>query len=898
LLIGFLGVAWVQNAQGFQFDEEDKKKAILEREKKAFDALMRKAEDEYRIFFKRPENVPQFWAAIKFELDVGKFDLAALHLKEMLALPADKADPDILKILDRESLSTFTRLQTVRLWSIHEPYQVEAAKNVQTLLERVKKTLEDHLSNPKRIAFFIENLSAKTREEREFAKAELNRSKERAVPYLVDSLRLFAGKPQGDRIMDYMVEMDEDMITPMLEIFKVPFPEPGDAKDRALRENDARDPTIRLALMDVLQKRNDIRRAKGFGDDARVVPYLWHIAGGDARSRLPYSPLVRDKAKDLLIYFLRAERDRLPRGEVALTALAERYYQKKREPGSRSSVPLWRWNSVTLASKPIVLTPEQAREVFTLRYAKEALDLAPTHQPAQLVLLSMQMDSLYRPDLGKFLLDRPVPEWKGMEDLLARVDLDLLTRTLEKAMNENATPVILGSLRALGRRGDAMAAKVVPSGPPRGVVRALDFPDRRVQWAALQAILNMPAAPPPVIRTRVLEQIKRQLLTDAQPRALAIGIPDASIPGLRAALKEMGYLGIMERDFKAGFKRLQESAEYDLVILHGNLGAGELPYYVNQLRADVDQGVMPVVVLARMVKADAITKDMEEKERLAGIFIIEGRIFNELLKKKMIIEITEKDLIERAKLYEAEDAYFAKEKDRRLKEFEETLGLSIARRRMAAGKAAAEKLERALSRQKNVTIIPEMHLGLADAFKKEVEGVLDDAYGVRMTKEERSWFQKQALGYLWYMSKGEIAGYQLASARESLIDLLRTKTTPPEQVQLTLEILGRIPGTDVQQNLAAVTLDPARDKLRIPAAMELNHHIKKYGVLLPREQLKAIKAAHGNPAEDVTLRGQYALILGAMGPSPRLTGERLFEFRPPLVAPPAPPEEKKDKKGE
>ena len=61
-----------------------------------------------------------------------------------------------------------------------------------------------------------------------FAKeAELNRSKERAVPYLVDSLRLFAGKPQGDRIMDYMVEMNEDMVTPMLEIFKVPFPEPG-----------------------------------------------------------------------------------------------------------------------------------------------------------------------------------------------------------------------------------------------------------------------------------------------------------------------------------------------------------------------------------------------------------------------------------------------------------------------------------------------------------------------------------------------------------------------------------------------------------------------------------------------------------------------------------------------
>ena len=43
-------------------------------------SLLDKAEEEYRTYFKRPESTIDFWVAIKFEIAVGKFDLAALHL--------------------------------------------------------------------------------------------------------------------------------------------------------------------------------------------------------------------------------------------------------------------------------------------------------------------------------------------------------------------------------------------------------------------------------------------------------------------------------------------------------------------------------------------------------------------------------------------------------------------------------------------------------------------------------------------------------------------------------------------------------------------------------------------------------------------------------------------------
>src|SRR4051794_35579251 len=70
-------VGWLSLSARAPAQDEDKEKADL----KATRILLDKAEDEYRTFFKRPETTFEFWAAIKFEIDVGKFDLAALHLR-------------------------------------------------------------------------------------------------------------------------------------------------------------------------------------------------------------------------------------------------------------------------------------------------------------------------------------------------------------------------------------------------------------------------------------------------------------------------------------------------------------------------------------------------------------------------------------------------------------------------------------------------------------------------------------------------------------------------------------------------------------------------------------------------------------------------------------------------
>src|ERR1700730_11758017 len=72
--------------------------------------VMEKAQEEYRTFFKEPKNALEYWAALSFEVQVGKFDVAAYHLEKLLKQPDKERDEDLLKIEDVEGMNTFLRL--------------------------------------------------------------------------------------------------------------------------------------------------------------------------------------------------------------------------------------------------------------------------------------------------------------------------------------------------------------------------------------------------------------------------------------------------------------------------------------------------------------------------------------------------------------------------------------------------------------------------------------------------------------------------------------------------------------------------------------------------------------------------------------------------------------------
>jgi CheY-like chemotaxis protein len=750
--------------------------------------LLEKAQDEYRTFIRRPDTVIEYWAAMKFEIQLGKFDLAALHLKQLLAKePAEKANRELFKIEAAEGLSTFLNLRKIKKWSDFPEFDKEAKENVEKLIDRVIEATRQALSDPERINKFIKRLDAPTPEERAFAFDQLYRSKAQAVPYLIDALRANSDNSLGVRIQHALLRLDSSVVPAFLEALRA-----VDAKDAGSEV------PLRMTLLDVVQKRAD----------KRAIPYLWHLSAWEK-----YPPLVRGKARQVLAKLTATDPQYLPPSYLALTQLAQDYYHHRVRFPAGQPIRVWPWDGQKIETKPVDLTPHQAEEFFGLRYARQALQLDKAYRPAQVAFLSLSIERALEPKLDQAALE-PLPA--NLQNLLVRIDPELLMRVLEHALDDHNVPVILGSVAALGERGEFRAARLNSGGQPRGLVRALYYPDRRVQLAAALAMLKMPTAETPVAADRVVNIFRRLLAGDAVPKALVAYAAMDRAAEVRKGVKAAGYDAVLVGDVKQAFEKLHESADYDLVVLARGLPPGQMPFVLNQLRSDFDAGELPVFLIA--------SKD------------------------------TEDDLARIAKKY------------------------------------------------RHVHVLPEGYLPMGDEMKKAVDEAVTADVRAKLTPEERKQFARVALDKLWRMARGEIRGYDVRPAQDALLAAVRSPE--PDVALQALEAYGRIPGRPVQARLASLLADPTKPKLRVPAGMELNRHIQKYGLLLDprtdRKLVKDLRDAYETTKGDPDLRGQIAVALGVLRPELPRTGEQLIEFDPfaqPAAAPMPKEKEKKEKEG-
>ena len=104
----------------------------------AFAGLAARAQDP-RI--EPPRTPAEFWNAVEFELDTGKFDVAAQYLKAFLA--ANPTEQDYLAIEKERGMAAFLRLRTVIQWSADKPTDDEARKNAELVIEKASAAIDE-----------------------------------------------------------------------------------------------------------------------------------------------------------------------------------------------------------------------------------------------------------------------------------------------------------------------------------------------------------------------------------------------------------------------------------------------------------------------------------------------------------------------------------------------------------------------------------------------------------------------------------------------------------------------------------------------------------------------------------------------------------------------------------
>jgi CheY-like chemotaxis protein len=196
-----------------------------------------------------------------------------------------------------------------------------------------------------------------------------------------------------------------------------------------------------------------------------------------------------------------------------------------------------------------------------------------------------------------------------------------------------------------------------------------------------------------------------------------------------------------------------------------------------------------------------------------------------------------------------------------------------------------EALRRLWMRSATVTIAPEALLAPAnrDGLARLLTSRLSDSAHPPLTPPELKAGAELAVALLAHLAKGEPQGYDIAPAATALIAALRQpdQLVPERQIDAA-EAVSHLRGTDPQAALADVVLDAKRkNAVRVAAAADLIRHIQTYGPLLARAHVQALTALDQEPKIDPILKAQLALVLGSLHPSPRLSGERLLQYRPP-----------------
>jgi hypothetical protein len=267
-------------------------------------------------------------------------------------------------------------------------------------------------------------------------------------------------------------------------------------------------------------------------------------------------------------------------------------------------VKVWTWDALTNNVLPNDISVAQAEEYFAVRNLRWAVERDPNYEPAQRLLLGFVTERAV--ERGRFMPpDKANP---AAYTLLAAAPSPLLIDLLDEAIREKRTALAFGVAHALGDRAERAAVEptVQPGGDarPAVLVRALDYPDDRVQLAAAVALLKVPAARPSGAYARVVEVLRRALAADpgntpAETKGKAVVVDPSPLRSGRMAgfLRDIGYAVEVARSNRDLIRRVHRAADVDLFVIDRHAANPELRDTLVTMTADA-AGRKPVLVVA------------------------------------------------------------------------------------------------------------------------------------------------------------------------------------------------------------------------------------------------------------------------------------------------------------
>ncbi len=838
-------------------------------------------------FARIPTTVPEFYAAIDYEIETNNLGLAGRLIALLLA--SNPSDVDLAKLGKDAPLSRIIAYRRFTKWDDNPTLNSQYQKSLEDWIKRTSAAYHKSLKDPERMRIILDSLEG---DNRDFAHGvgKLGEMGALAGPALIDVMLQIPDTKDRIAILRALRKLGVETIPPMVAGLGV------------------KDDLLVIELIGILVDKKA----------TQAVPELWVLAGSAT------NPGIRSLAFKAIGQITHTELSRLESPGTALTNLAKDNYNQKIVYPNPAKVDIWRFDQKSgkiVQGIPGIEFPNatQVEEFLGQRFANVALTLDSSNREAQKIILSLIIDKGMA-KIKETELSRPLGFTNPkLADFLDSADPTVLLDLLDQALVNRKTLEILALVKAIGQQTEPRASQPWFARKPL-LLRAMSYGDRRVEWAATLSFLRSAEAAGVAPTNQVIEVLRRSIAGWVNSPQAAIShsrtivATDDTELGQRimSRIKETGREAILVASGGDLLRRLNKASDIDLIVLDPNLPGYGTASLIAQLRSDRHFGRLPLVILGLAKTIDVRDMILEYSDVQRMLEILDGELAprdqrfasikndyktaDEGIKRDQAslkvgpVKKTETDDKLKVRRDELE-----KTNSDRLAQSSEAFSFTnrqanrredlLARKKVLldAFEAIQEKRFRQLEAQWGnlpATIVVHGHDAASPQMLEQtlISWISQQKLPV-LTEEERQYMAETAVIVLARMGDGAPPGYDIRPATDELISVLRaTNLTDPILVAASRG-LSHIPGLPAQLRLAESVMDSKRSVLvRAGIADNLIMHMRRHTILLSDAKKNELVSSASQPSNDPILREKLGALLGILKPSVANTGERLLKI--------------------
>ncbi len=260
-------------------------------------------------------------------------------------------------------------------------------------------------------------------------------------------------------------------------------------------------------------------------------------------------------------------------------------------------VEVWVWDAAQNAPTLKYLTPQGVSLLRAARLARVAHQLRPQDEEIAVLWLASHLElAAYRNGL-----DNPLPIDKGSPAArAAAAGPEMVERVLRFGMERNHTVAATAAARILGQMPRAEGEWLLCRSPqPAPLVLAARHADRRLRFAAVEAVVRIHPRQGFAGASFVAESLRYLAATTGSPRAL---VADARLDHSRqiaSYLAPLGYQVDLAHSGRELIRRALDCCDYEMLLVDAGIDDPPLGFLLQQLRRDGRTAGLPVGVLAR-----------------------------------------------------------------------------------------------------------------------------------------------------------------------------------------------------------------------------------------------------------------------------------------------------------